>query len=316
MDLVPFSISLYVSVSYIAAIHLWSGNIRAYKIRRDDPRVIKSRLRRVSCISLVNLVLVPWLISNFSTTPFKKVFFSLGLLPGRYVDGDLGLVLALQVYLSDILRALKLACILYCGPLLDNSLYYLLVPGEGFKSLVQDLKNETLSIWGFRNYVFGPLTEELFFTSMVTNCMLLTQPGSATLTSLLWISPLFFGLAHVHHGWEMHSTGLYGLPQIMATVLLQFTYTTIFGAFTNFVFMRTGRNFWCCVFLHTFANYMGLPQGSELAVWLDSNYRSTSLRSFLGSIFKYAYVALLVLGLIGFKDNLYTLTGSKYAIEL
>ncbi|CEP65023.1 CAAX prenyl protease LALA0_S17e00430g [Lachancea lanzarotensis] len=317
MKATSFVVSLYVSLSYVVAIHMRFGSIGALKTRRDDPSVIKSRVRRVTCISALNLILVPFFISLSGYTSFKDAFWSLGLIPGGYYDvNGSKLTFDFRGYLHGILQVLGLACILYCGPLLDNCVYYLVVPGENFRSLLQDLKNEIFTIWGFRNYVFGPLSEELFFTSFLVNCILLMQPYSATLKSVLWISPLFFGLAHVHHGWEMHSIGLYSPAQIFATVLLQFTYTTIFGAFTNFVFLRSGRNFWACVLLHTFANYMGLPQGSELAVWLESNHKRVALRSFLGSIFKYGYVALLVLGMVGFKDNINTLASSRYAIEI
>ncbi|SCU89885.1 LAFA_0E21638g1_1 [Lachancea sp. 'fantastica'] len=317
MRAVAFFISLYVSLSYVGAIHMPFGNIRAYKIRRDDPNVIKSRLRRVTCISALNLILVPLFISVFGQISFKDAALSLGLIPGAYHDDSLSrFVFDLNGYVHDTLQVLKLASILYCGPLLDNLLYYLVVPGENLFSPFRDLKNEVYSIWGLRNYVFGPLSEELFFTSFMVNSILLTQPHSTAFKTVLWISPLFFGLAHVHHGWEMHSIGLYSPVQILATVALQFTYTTIFGAFTNFVFLRSGRNLWACVALHTFANYMGLPQGSELAVWLEENYKKVALRSFLGSIFKYAYVALLVLGIVGFKNNIYALTDSKYAVEV
>jgi prenyl protein peptidase len=40
--------------------------------------------------------------------------------------------------------------------------------------------------------------------------------------------------------------------------LAQFTYTTPFGWFAVFVFLRTG-SVWPAVAVHTFCNYMGVP---------------------------------------------------------
>ncbi|SCV01877.1 LANO_0F13982g1_1 [Lachancea nothofagi CBS 11611] len=316
MGFVSIIISLYVSISYVAAIHLWSGRIGDFKIRRDDPRVIKSRVKRVIVITVINLVTVPCLISSFGIVSFKDALLSMGLLPGGYLSKGGGITMDMRAFCGDTYRALELAFILYCGPLLDNILYYLLTPGAPFSAAWYDLKSEIVTIWGFRNYFFGPLSEELFYTAMLTNVFIFTSPKSVTLNTVLWVPPLFFGLAHAHHGWEMHSLGMHAPGQILATVLIQLSYTTVFGAFTNFIFLRSGRNLWCCVILHAFANYMGLPQGSELATHFESSASPVAFRSLLGQIWKYSYVAFLVLGLVGFKNNLYNLTASKYSIEL
>ncbi|CUS21431.1 LAQU0S03e02432g1_1 [Lachancea quebecensis] len=315
MVLAPLFISLYVSLSYVAAIHLWSKRLTDYKIRRDDPRVIKTRMRRVALATVVNLALVPFLYSQFSASgaSFKEGILALGVVPGMY--SGTSNVFDFRSFLVDSGRALKLVCILYCGPLLDNALYYVLVPDVSLIEAVQDIKNELCNIWGIRNYVFGPITEELFYTSMLVNSFLLTSRDNVTYKAVLLLPPLFFGLAHLHHGWEMHTLGIYSVTQVVSTALLQMTYTTLFGIFTNFVYIRTGKNFWCCCLLHSFANYMGLPKISELSEQLEAHHSSRSSGLFC-KLWKWSYVALLCVGIIGFKNNMWSLTESKYSIEL
>lgn len=311
----PFLISLYVSISYVAAIHMWSQPIGQFQARRDDPRVIKSRMRRVGLITSINLLLVPWLQSTFSAREitFMDAFLALGIIPAGYKSDTFYFDVSNFVY--DIVRALKLVCILYSGPLLDNVLYYLLVPDVAVTEAFQDLKAELCSIWGLRNYVFGPATEELFYTCMLVNNFLLTSTDPVTYKAILLLPPLFFGLAHLHHAWEMSTVGIYSNVQIAITTLIQMTYTTLFGVFTNFVYLRTGQNFWCCFAIHAFANYMGLPKMSALCEQFDLN-RSTGFRSLVSKFWKWGYVAMLLIGLVKFKGNMWELTDSRHAIQL
>lgn len=72
-----------------------------------------------------------------------------------------------------------------------------------------------------------------------------------------------FGLAHIHH--------IYNSPPI--AVLFQLFYTSVFGAYSTFLFLRTGTSCMTCsrsssvckghllapVLSHIFCNYMGFP---------------------------------------------------------
>jgi prenyl protein peptidase len=78
--------------------------------------------------------------------------------------------------------------------------------------------------------------------------------------------------------------------------LAQFTYTTPFGWFAVFVFLRTG-SVWPAVAVHTFCNYMGAPSLSVGGPkWLS-----------------YVYYALLLGGSWGFYKLLWPLTESSNA---
>lgn len=113
----------------------------------------------------------------------------------------------------------------------------------------------------------GPLTEELLFRSLLLPLALLSLPSSRSpsLTpspnlKVLLTTPLYFGIAHIHHLYEFTLTHPHTpLLPALAVTLFQFTYTTLFGWFAAFVFLRTG-SLWSVVGCHAFCNWMGLPR--------------------------------------------------------
>lgn len=89
---------------------------------------------------------------------------------------------------------------------------------------------------------------------------------------ITFVSPLIFGLAHLHHLHECiiarQRPGTSYLqaaltPSIIIPGLVQalvmFTYTSLFGFFEAFLYLRTG-NVWACIAAHSFCNAMGLPR--------------------------------------------------------
>jgi prenyl protein peptidase len=64
------------------------------------------------------------------------------------------------------------------------------------------------------------------------------------------LAALVFGCAHLHHRLDMRSQWL--------IVLVQFTYTSLFGAYSAYLYMRTGHLLPPLV-AHAFCNLMGLP---------------------------------------------------------
>ena len=95
----------------------------------------------------------------------------------------------------------------------------------------------------------------------------------------------------------------------------QMLYTTIFGVFTNFIFIRTGGNLWSCVLTHCFCNYMGFPQGSELVQELAmASSEASGYYTMIKKLWKWCYLALLIIGAIEFKNNIWNLTESTHTI--
>lgn len=156
-----------------------------------------------------------------------------------------------------ILQPLLLVCILYLGPLYQN--IFVQQSLSPLSSVWSELVTSLSSSIGYRNYVAGPITEELLFRSTIIPVHLLS-PLARSPKKLVFLTPLYFGIAHVHHFYEFRlshpDTAL--TPALLRTVL-QFGYTTVFGWFASFVYLRTG-NLYAVFIVHTFCNYMGLPR--------------------------------------------------------
>jgi len=76
------------------------------------------------------------------------------------------------------------------------------------------------------------------------------------------ISPLFFGVAHFHHMVERIRKGQDVLTSFLVSVF-QFAYTTIFGMYSAFLFVKTGH-FAAPFIVHAYCNFMGFPDFMEV----------------------------------------------------
>lgn len=136
---------------------------------------------------------------------------------------------------------------LYAGPIFHNWL-------DGNPLIGQEIKTQRSDII-LRNYVVAPFAEELVYRA----CMLLLLSPAIGEQYAVLFCPIFFGIAHVHHliDWYRVSDGT-SFGQACLTVLVQFCYTSIFGLFAGFLFVRTHHlvSLFLC---HSFCNVMGLP---------------------------------------------------------
>ncbi|XP_023620857.1 CAAX prenyl protease 2 isoform X3 [Eptesicus fuscus] len=105
-----------------------------------------------------------------------------------------------------------------------------------------------------RNQVIAPLTEELVFRA----CMLPMLAPCTGLGPAVFTCPLFFGVAHFHHIFEQLRFRQSSVGSIFLSAAFQFSYTAVFGAYTAFLFIRTGHLIGP-VLCHSFCNYMGFP---------------------------------------------------------
>ena len=136
---------------------------------------------------------------------------------------------------------------------------------QSFKSLYGDEEHRWTKL---RNLAIAPLAEEFIFRACLLPPLLASRTksshGKLTPTQASWIAPLFFGVAHIHHFYEQYRQ----LPpkqrtrkrigQLLLGLAVQFTYTTLFGAYVSHVFVRTG-SLSGVVLAHAICNYMGLP---------------------------------------------------------
>lgn len=150
-----------------------------------------------------------------------------------------------------------------------------------------------------------------------------------SLTKTIFVSPLVFGLAHVHHLYEFRITHP-GVPLSAAILrsVFQLGYTTLFGAYATFVYLRTGSLL--AVFgVHVLCNTMGLPRVYGAVMGRQrgrsrggkgvssSSQKEEEEEEFLVPVARWwsvAYYVLLVVGAVGWWKELWALTESGNAL--
>lgn len=133
-------------------------------------------------------------------------------------------------------------------------------------------------LW-IRNHVVAPLSEEFTFRA----CMMPLLLQSFRPLAAVAITPMFFGIGHLHHIIERLRAGLpvkkilimsgkwlqfanSRQPKIIWCYNcsgIQFCYTSIFGMYAAYLFARTGH-FLAPVVAHAFCNHMGFPDVNEV----------------------------------------------------
>ncbi|KAK8058518.1 hypothetical protein PG994_008966 [Apiospora phragmitis] len=209
---------------YVLPFYLSPVTRPSRALSRDAPSVIRARITSVcfSCIACSVATLV--ILTSQGQATIADALHSMGYWP-------LGLVGAA--------KSLLLTAILFLGPLLQP---------------VTELFKEWTT---WRNIIAGPFTEEVLFRSASVPLMLLAH---TSVTKTIFLSPVIFGLAHLHHFYEFRISHP-GVPVMAALMrsLLQLTYTSLFGAYATFVFLRTGSLLAIFV-VHAFCNCMGFPR--------------------------------------------------------
>lgn len=231
---------LLFAVIYVGSLYAWINNGNR---TRDHPEIIKRRFVSVGIVAL----LVPPLLWCFSSYP------STSNLNGRTLFEWLGL--RFWGLIPALVLPLFLTMILFAGPLylhyIDGVFNLYLEPkywSNSFKSL----------IW-LRNHLVAPFSEEFIFRA----CMLPVLVPSIGEWYAVFCCPLFFGVAHFHHMIERVILGQQGFKDGLKQSVFQLFYTTIFGAYSAFLFLRTGHLV-APVIAHAFCNHMGFPPFSEV----------------------------------------------------
>jgi prenyl protein peptidase len=216
--------------------------------------------------------------------------------------------------------------ILFIGPLFEQGV----VKGRFWSWIKGEHIRETLGSWiGWRNLVAGPVSEELMFRSLIIPLHLMAKMDP---TRIVFITPLYFGIAHIHHFYEFVLT--HPESPIFAALfrsLFQFTYTSLFGFFAAFVFLRSG-SLYPAIAAHSFCNWVGLPRfwgrlkveagepiGPPVGNKDDDNQREGSSnrkprKENLDLTWTVTYYALLIVGAVGFYWFLFPLSESSNAL--
>ncbi|ROV90334.1 hypothetical protein VSDG_08131 [Cytospora chrysosperma] len=264
---------------YVVPFYLSPRTRPSPTLSRDAPSVIRARIASVTVTCAAASLITFYVLVSRGRYGNADVFHAMGYWPAGA---------------PEALRALLLTALLFTGPLFES-----LVAEGGWRDWlalgpVKEVMNE---ITAWRNIVAGPLTEEVLFRSAAIPLMVLARTPLAT---TIFVSPLVFGLAHVHHFYEFRVSSRGPVP-VSAALLrsaFQLGYTSVFGAYATFVYLRTGSLL--AVFaVHVLCNCVGLPR-----VWGrvrgPARFRESDGRWLapapLGRAWSMAYYVLLVAG--------------------
>ena len=218
-----------LSISFVLSLYFVDPGLP-----RNHPQTVFRRMGAIIVVCLsAPCVLYLYLIFNYEPISLNTFVSLLGL--------------KWSGFLTAVCLPTLLTLILYSGPIFQSLIDVNL-------SLHQNVVIERKDIF-IRNYIVAPLAEELIFRA----CMLLLLCPSFGEWKAILFCPLFFGLAHVHHliEWYRANDGT-SFSQAFCSVCLQFCYTSIFGIYTAFLFIRTGHLV-SSVLCHSLCNFMGLP---------------------------------------------------------
>ncbi|OBZ65563.1 putative CAAX prenyl protease 2 [Grifola frondosa] len=223
---------------------------------RDDPDVIRARLVAASLSTVVScltvLVLMRSLVPGY--LPFVVVLES--------TLARLGFTLEFndQQRFSIVWPCL-VAPILYLGPLFGCYLASSL-PFQQRWSWRGSAAPIVMTWMGLRNYIMGPITEEIVFRACILSVYHMAGVSHA---KMIFLTPFTFGAAHIHHAWETYNRygrNMSALQHALIGTLFQLTYTSLFGFHCAFLFLRSG-SILPSLTSHVFCNIMGLPRFRE-----------------------------------------------------
>ncbi|KAL4877673.1 Sucrase/ferredoxin-like-domain-containing protein [Aspergillus karnatakaensis] len=298
-------ISICLTLIYVLPFYISPATRPSTTLSRDAPSVIRARIRAVTLSCIICSLAVLWLIVGKDDSSVLEALELMGWWP---------------ISFADIVRSFLLTAILFLGPLFERGV----AEGEWSEWLRGTRISETLGSWiGWRNYVAGPITEEVMFRSAIVPLHLLAKvsPGR-----IVFVAPLYFGVAHVHHFYEFRIT--HPDTSILASMLrslFQFGYTTVFGWFATFIYLRTG-SLVAVIFIHAFCNWCGLPRlwgrvevtvpiGTALSRGKEDSERSTEYTYGEPGIgWTVAYYGFLVAGAVGFYYALWPMSESLHAL--
>lgn len=280
---------VFAGTAFVASLYVWRGD--RGRNPDEDPRVVRHRLISVCAATVVLLVLLRVLVAHYDLAPEGFLAF-IGVRPGA------GLLRACAATAA-------LTCVLFLGPIaMSLASGYLLLDtnnssnnegnnegsnkrtGTGFAvvsylsaeyraALPRLVRERVRSTEFWRAIVAGPVTEELVYRACM--CPVLRAAGFGTAFCCA-LPPLCFGLAHVHH-LRKHLRTMRPAEAVLTT-LLQLAYTTAFGAFSCFVYLRTGH-LAACVLTHMLCNHFGFPDVETL---LEHEHRTPLLVAFVAGV--------------------------------
>lgn len=222
------------------------------RLTKNDPVVIKARMTAFTFVTLASIATVYYILRG--DVKFRKQDLSgqLGLLAKA-----LGFVVPLNPIgaITTLFLPLLLTASIYAGYVAelyaDGTLRH-------FDVVALQYLMPLTSLTGFRDVVFSPVVEEVLFRS----CMIpLLRLANVPTGEIIFYSPLMFGIAHTHHLYEHYVTRgrtRQALGEGVLKYVFKSIYTSLFGWYAAFLFVRTGSVI-PCILSHGLCNMLGLP---------------------------------------------------------
>ncbi|ORX73090.1 hypothetical protein DL89DRAFT_290852 [Linderina pennispora] len=230
--------SLYVFCIYMVSALFAAPGVSIHD--RDHPRIIRLRICGATLATVLSLVLTAFLLSVWQQ-PTKE-----GQAQWNAVEL---LGLSIRDAGASVVVALVLTTALYLGPLVLDKLDGAF-RSESLKRIPEAMRQPS----SIRNYIVGPITEELVFRSAV---LALWTAADIDTNRRVFLSPLIFGVAHVHHAITSYRSGS-PLSAVALSTCFQFAYTTLFGWYAVFLYVRS-KSVVGPIVAHSFCNIQGLP---------------------------------------------------------
>ncbi|XP_052767796.1 CAAX prenyl protease 2-like [Mya arenaria] len=258
-------ICFLLALLYVGSLYIWKENSKLKN--RDHPEIIRRRFVSVTIVCILAIPIIWWFGTPSSKDSAHTFLEWLGL---RFS----GLITALVI-------PLLLTMVLFLGPL---SLHYI----DGVFRLYLEPRYWVTScknyIW-LRNHVAAPISEEFIFRA----CMLpLLVPHFGEGWSI-FIAPLFFGVAHLHHLIEKITQNNEEVADAIKSSVFQMAFTSLFGAYSAFLFLRTGHLV-APVLVHAFCNHMGFPAFNEVLALEDTTLRRRVIAAFVVGLLAWMYL--------------------------
>ncbi|KAF7957759.1 hypothetical protein EAE96_003329 [Botrytis aclada] len=300
------SLLVLYTLIYVIPFYLSSTTRPSPQLSRDAPTVIRGRIRSVTLSCIVVCIGTFGILSSVKNGDPVKSLHLMGYFPIGFVE---------------TVKCVSLTAILFAGPLFEEGI----AQGQ-WRDWVRLRGLGALKGWiPYRNIVAGPVTEEVLFRSASVPLLLLSKTSN---TTIIFLTPVVFGLAHVHHFYEYRITHPHG-PMVGAILrsLLQFSYTTLFGGYATFLYLRTG-SLLAVICVHAFCNWMGFPRfwgkisssvDGETIIGPDvgASKKSEDVMENNGELnvlWTITYYSLLVVGAYFWWKYLWVLSASEFAL--
>jgi len=173
-------------------------------LNKDDAVIVKSRLQTVTATTLTSMLATGAFIRHVAFQNDHPLLASLSTLrvlgiplpvPSLLHSNLLPFQPSLTLYtlhhiLPSVLVPLLLTSTLFLGPVyvaaLDGTL-----PFQRHFSIKDSIKAKLNNIWGIRNFLVGPLTEEVIFRGCI---LALHSLAGFNKKQLIFLTPLYFGI--------------------------------------------------------------------------------------------------------------------------